>query len=341
MLVNLTFLGLLLQELFAKIFSSLEIFICEPMNFPFQTAPDRQFDVVGFGTNAVDFLIIVPEYPEFDSKIELTDYLQLAGGEVATTLVGLQRLGLNTAYIGRFGDDQAGDFGLRSLRDEGVDVGFVEQIPNAKTQTAFIIIDERTGERTVIWKRDKKLSYPPADAPLKAAALGKVLHVTPHDTEACVELARKAKREHTIVSIDVDNVFEGIEKLLPSVDILLASEAFPEKLFGIKNHRTALLELKSRFGCAIAGITLGETGSLILCEGELISSGGFAVPGGCKDTTGAGDSFRAGFLYGLLKNETVETAAKMANAVAALKCREIGARTALPNEEELKKLLKK
>lgn len=309
------------------------------MNFPFKTAPDRQFDVVGFGTNAVDFLIIVPEYPEFDSKIELIDYLQLAGGEVATTLVGLQRLGLNTAYIGRFGDDQAGDFGLRSLRDEGVDVNFVEQIPNAKTQTAFIIIDERNGERTVIWKRDKKLSYPPAETPLEAAAMGKVLHITPHDTEACIELARNAKREKTIVSIDVDNVFAGIEKLLPEVDILLASESFPEKLFGIKNRETALLELKSRFGCAIAGITLGETGSLILCEGEFIRSGGFAVPGGCKDTTGAGDSFRTGFLYGLMSGATVEESARMANGVAALKCRAIGARTALPNKDELNSLL--
>jgi sugar/nucleoside kinase (ribokinase family) len=84
---------------------------------------------------------------------------------------------------------------------------------------------------------------------------------------------------------------------------------------------------------------LGEEGSLIYCENEFIKTGGYKVPGVCKDTTGAGDSFRAGFLYGLLKNETVETAAKMANAVAALKCREIGARTALPNNEELKRLL--
>ena len=120
------------------------------MNFPFQTAKNKEFDAVGFGTNAVDFLIIVPEYPEFNSKIELSDYAQLAGGEVATTMVGLQRLGLKTAYIGRFGDDQAGDFGLQSLRGEGVDVRFAEQISRAKSQIAFIIIDERSGERTVI-----------------------------------------------------------------------------------------------------------------------------------------------------------------------------------------------
>ena len=342
MLVNLTFLGLLLQELFAKIFFRVYRFLFPIlMRFPFKLPKNREFAAVGFGTNAVDFLIIVPEYPEFNSKIELTDYVQLAGGEVATTMVGLQRLGLKTAYVGRFGDDKAGDFGLHSLRDEGVDVRYAEQIAGAKTQIAFIIIDERNGERTVIWKRDEKLKYEATDAPIDISALGKVLHFTPHDTEACIKLAQKAKRENTIVSIDIDNVFDGIDRLLPNVDILLASEAFPEKLLGLKNHRAALLELKSRFGCAVAGITLGEEGSLILCENEFIKTEGFEVPGGCKDTTGAGDSFRTGFLYGLLSGATVEESARTANAVAALKCRAIGARTALPDENELNSLIKK
>lgn len=311
------------------------------MKFPFQTQENKRFDAVGFGTNAVDFLVIVPQYPEFNSKIQLTDYLQLAGGEIATAMVGLQRLGLKTAYAGRFGDDQAGDFGLQSLRDEGVDVSFAGQIAGARTQTAFIIIDERNGERTVIWKRDDKLAYSAEEAPTEIAVLGKILHITPHDTKACIKLAREAKKENTIVSIDIDNAFEDIEKLLPLVDVLLASEQFPEKLFGIKDQKKALIEMKLRFGCSIVGITLGETGSLILCEDEFIRTEGFAVPGGCRDTTGAGDSFRAGFLYGLLTGAEVEEAARMANAVAALKCRAVGARAALPDRIELDFLLKK
>ena len=311
------------------------------MKFPFKIPENRKFDAVGFGTNAVDFLIIVPEFPKFGSKIELSDYTQLAGGEVATAMVGLQRLGLKTAYIGRFGDDQAGEFGLQSLGDERVDISFAEQITGAKTQIAFILIDEKSGERTIIWKRDQKLAYAEADAPAEAAALGKVLHFTPHDVSACLRLARKARAEKTIVSIDIDNVFPGIEELLPNVDILLASEEFPGKFLGINDHETALRELKSRFGCPVAGITLGESGSLVLCGDKFIKTGGFEVPGGCKDTTGAGDSFRAGFLYGLLSGAAVEESAKAANAVAALKCRAIGARTALPAENELHSLLKK
>ena len=305
------------------------------MKFPFILAEHKQFDVVGFGTNAVDFLIRVPEYPQFNSKIELSDYVQLAGGEVATTMVGISRLGLKTAYVGRFGTDREGDFGLQTLREEKINVNFAEKISGAKTQIAFIVIDERNGERTVIWHRDKLLAYNEKDVPVETAALGKILHFTPHDTRACLEMARRAKDEKTIVSVDIDNVFEGVDELLPQVDILISSAEFPEKIVGIKDKKQSLREIKARFGCAIVGMTVGESGSLVLCADKFIETEGYDVPNGCKDTTGAGDAFRVGFLYGLLKNETIEFAAQAANAVAALKCRALGARTSLPDETEL------
>jgi sugar/nucleoside kinase (ribokinase family) len=310
------------------------------MKFPFVLAENKRFDVVGFGTNAVDYLIQVPEYPSFNSKIELSDYIQLAGGEVATTMVGISRLGLKTAYVGRFGADGEGDFGLQTLLDEAVDVTFAEKISGAKTQIAFIVIDQRSGERTVIWHRDKLLAYNEVDAPVKTGELGKVLHFTPHDTQACLQMVRRAKAENTIVSVDIDNVFVGIDELLPQVDVLISSAEFPEKIVGIKDRNQALREIKERFGCTIVGMTLGESGSLILCENEFVETKGFQVPNGCKDTTGAGDAFRVGFLYGLLTGTDVETAARMANAVAALKCRSLGARTSLPTETELLNFIK-
>ena len=309
------------------------------MRFPFESPEQREFDVVGFGTNAVDYLIQVPEYPAFDSKIELNDYVQAAGGEVATTMVGLQRLGLKTSYAGRFGKDDAGDFGLKSLSEEGVDTKHSEQVEGARTQIAFIIIDEKTGERTVIWKRDRKLHFQEDEVSDELAAAGRVLHFTPHDTKACIKLAKKAKEIGTIVSIDIDNIFEGIEELLPLVDIFISSAEFAEVFVGIKDRRAALDQLKYKYGCKVVGMTLGEKGSLIYCENEFVETNGFEVPNGCKDTTGAGDSFRSGFLYGFLTGASVEESAGMANAVAALKCREIGARTALPGAEELQEML--
>lgn len=311
------------------------------MNFPFELRTDAAIDVAGFGTNAVDFLIQVPNYPEFNSKVRLLDYTQAAGGEVATTMAGLQRLGLRTRYIGRFGDDDAGDIGFRSLADEGVDMIYAERVPDARTQIAFIVIDARNGERTVIWDRDRKLSFGPAEAPVDAVADAKVLHLTPHDTQACIRLAQAARDQGIIVSTDIDRVFDGIEELLPLVDVLLMSVDFPAQLTGTDIYRDSLAILKERYGCGIAGITLGDHGSLVLGPKGFIESPAFAVPGGCRDTTGAGDAFRVGFLYGLVNGRTIEESCRMANGTAALKCRAIGARTSLPTAAELDELLKK
>jgi sulfofructose kinase len=265
--------------------------------------------------------------------------VQAAGGEVASTTVGLQRLGMKTAYAGRFGSDQAGEFGIASLVDEGVDTSYAEKIAGANTQIAFIVVDVRSGERTVIWQRDKKLAYSEAEAPIDLVERAKIIHFTPHDAAACRRLAEKARNSNVLVSLDIDNIFEGTHEFLPLVDILIASAEFPKKLLGIDDRKVALREMQRRFGCGVVGVTLGEEGSMVLCGETFVETRAFEVPGGCKDTTGAGDAFRVGLLYGVLKGESVEETARIANAVAALKCRRVGARTALPSEAELRSLL--
>ncbi len=305
------------------------------MKFPFDLRVDAAFDVVGFGTNAVDHLIRVPEIPELGGKTEFTDYSIMPGGEVASTMVGLKRLGATVAYAGRFGADREGEIGLRSLIEESVDTEFAETIGNARTQVAFIAIDERSGERTILWQRDAALAYTADEAPTPAAARCRILHMTPHDTAACIEMATAARQHGVIVSLDIDNVFEDVERLLPKVDICIASAEFPGKLTGILDTGIALREISSRFGCAVTGTTLGRKGSIVICGGAFTEARGYDVPGGCIDTTGAGDAYRTGFLFGILKGRPIEECSAMANAVAALKCRGIGARAALPTEDEL------
>lgn len=309
------------------------------MRFPFDVIASADCDVVGFGTNAVDYLIRVPEYPAYNSKIEFTSFAKTAGGEAASTMTGLRRLGLITAYAGRFGSDDEGRLGLRSLEQEGVDVRFAEVVDGASTQIAFIVIDDKTGERTIMWQRDAKLAYGSSDPPFAIATLGRVLHITPHDTQACIKLARAARETGVIVSIDVDRTFPDIETLLPLLDVCIASSDFPAQVLGINERATALREIKARFGCPVIGLTLGDEGSVFLCNETVIETRAFAVPGGCVDTTGAGDAFRAGFLYGMLTGASVEDSARTANAVAALKCRSAGARAGLPSEAELAALL--
>ncbi len=305
------------------------------MRFPFQLKDGGDFDAVGFGLNAVDHLIVVPEYPAFDTKIRLLEHQQAAGGQAATTMVALQRLGLKTAYAGRFGSDAEGQFGLRAVRDEGVDTEFAEVIEGARNQLAFIIVDGGTGERTIIWDRDERLSYAAADAPVELAARGRVFHLDAHDPPACARMAQAAHDAGTIVTADIDNIYDGLPELLPLIDVLIGSREFPHRVTGIADERASLVELKARCGCGVVGMTKGREGAIVYCEGQFIESRAFEVPGSCRDTTGAGDAFHGGFLYGLLTGEDVETSLRLANAVAAMKCRELGARTALPNRSQL------
>lgn len=167
------------------------------MQFPFTLPSDKQFDAAGFGVNAVDHLLVVPEFPNSDSKTRLVQHKQGAGGQTASAIVALQRLGMRTAYAGRFGTDAEGRFGLESLKDEGVNVEFSETIEGARTQVGYIIIEAERGERTVIWNRDKLLAYSETEAPVKLAGRASVLHLDSHDPLACARMAREARLRGT------------------------------------------------------------------------------------------------------------------------------------------------
>ena len=311
------------------------------MRFPFKLPDNKPFDAVGFGLNAVDHLIVVPKYPEFDTKMRLLEHTQSAGGQTATAMVALRRLGLKTAYAGRFGSDQEGLFGLKTLKDDDVNVDFAEVVAGARNQIAFITVDVRSGERTIVWDRDERLAYRANEAPVEFGAMGKVLHLDAHDPPACVRLAQAARAAGTIVSADIDNVYDGLPELLPLIDILIGSKEFPERVTGVTDERAALVELKNRYGCGLVGMTIGAAGAVIYHDGNFIESTGFEAPNGCRDTTGAGDAFRGGFLYGLLNGDDIETSLKFGNAVAAIKCSALGARTALPTRSELDEFLRR
>jgi sugar/nucleoside kinase (ribokinase family) len=161
-----------------------------------------------------------------------------------------------------------------------------------------------------------------------------------HDPRACAVVAREAREAGTVVSLDIDNIYEGLEELLPHVDVLVSSKEFPRRLTGVTDERAALVETKRRLRPdAVVGMTLGERGAVVYHDGRFVETPAFAVPGGCRDTTGAGDAFHTGLIYGLLRGEEVEGCLTIGCAVAALKCRALGARTALPSAPELENFL--
>src|SRR5262249_5600961 len=130
------------------------------MRIPFSipAAGSRPYDLAGFGLNSVDLLTVVAEFPVSDTKQRLQRFARMPGGQIATALVAAAQLGWKTRYIGSFGDDDFGRLSRTSLTDAGVDVSSARTVPGATNQFAIVIVDARSGERTVLWDRDPGLT---------------------------------------------------------------------------------------------------------------------------------------------------------------------------------------
>lgn len=308
------------------------------MNFSLTLPENREFDVIGFGLNAVDHLVAIPRFPQFNSKVRLTEHRQMPGGQVSSAMVGVQRLGLRAAYVGKVGYDNEGRMLIESMQKEGVDCTGVQIAVGAKTQGAVIIIEQFSGERTILWYHDDGTRIPPEELKREQIVRGRVLHLDGFDTAAAIQAAQWAHEAGMPVTIDLDTVYPGIDELLPHVDCLITSQGLANELAGTMDEREALKKLNERYGCYLVSMTQGARGALAYVEHQFVASSAFRPPV-IKDTTGAGDAFRAGFIYGLCKGLNIEDTMRAANAVAALQCREVGARDGLPTEEELREFL--
>src|SRR5438309_4280413 len=122
-----------------------------------------EFDVVGVGLNATDTVLIVPHFPAYAGKVPFHEEHMSPGGQVASAMVACSRLGLRTKYIGAIGDDLRGRIQIESLQGTGINLDHVQLRKNCANQSAYIIIDRSTGERTVLWRRDDCLKVHPEE----------------------------------------------------------------------------------------------------------------------------------------------------------------------------------
>lgn len=308
-----------------------------PLRIP--PAGTRPFDVAGFGLNSVDLLAVVAEYPAPNSKQRLQRFSRLPGGQIATALATCARLGWRARYIGSFGDDDLGQLSRQSLIDTGVDISASRTVAGATNQFAVIIVDGRSGQRTVLWDRHPALVWDPAAIPREAVTSGRMLIVDCHETAGATRAAQYAREERIPVVVDVEKVRPGIAELLQQIDVIIAAENFPSALTGHEDLGRALEEMTREFAAPVVCVTLGERGTLTRCGGREIRTPAFQVE--CVDTTGAGDVFRGGFVAGCLRwpEAQLHDVLTYANAVAALNCRALGARGGIPTPAEVDELL--
>ena len=304
------------------------------------TAAGRSFDVVGFGLNMTDLLVVVERFPLPDSKQPVRRQTYSPGGQAASAMVACARLGWRARYVGCFGDDEHGRQGRSSLADEGVDVDTCRVAPDTPNGLSVILVDERTGERTVLWSRDPGLRLGPGDVAPAAVCAGRALLVDCHETAAATAAARHARRAGVRTVVDVEHVRDGIDALLAEIDVIITARDFPAALTGESRPGAALRAIRDAYRPALVCMTLGAEGSLALVGDGEVRTPAFRVR--VVDTTGAGDVFRGGFIAGWLRaggDAQVEDVLRYANAVAALKCRGLGAREASPTPAEVEALL--
>lgn len=299
----------------------------------------RPFDVAGLGLNSVDLVAVVAEYPALNSKQRLQRVARLPGGQIATAMATCARLGWRARYIGRFGSDDLGAISRDSLEREGVDISASATMAGITNQFAVILVDARTGERTVLWDRHPALNMEPADVPRDAVTSGRLLIVDCHQTAASAQAARYARAAGVPTIIDVEKVRPGIGDLLQNIDAIIAAEEFPTALTGHEHLGEALRIIGRESGASLVCVTLGAKGSLAWCNGREIVTPAFPVD--CVDSTGAGDCFRGAFAAGCLRvpHGDIEDVLSYANAVAALNCRALGSRGGLPTSDEVEQLM--
>ncbi len=294
-------------------------------------------DVLGIGLNATDTLLLVKEFPAYAGKVAFERELLSPGGQVATAVVTCARLGLRGRYIGTIGDDVRGNIQRDSLERTGVDTSGLIVRDGCPNQTAYIVIDESTGERTVFWQRAECLRLQSSDLRPSDIEAARLLHIDGYDIEAATFAAGIARRHGIPVSLDVDTVYPGFESVLKNTDYLVAGSSWPTKWTGEHDPFEALLSLHREYRPVVTAMTLGNHGSLALYEGAWYYSAAFEVP--CADTTGAGDVFHGAFCCAMLEGMPMEAALDFSNAAAALNCTAIGARGHVPLREEVHRLL--
>ena len=293
------------------------------------------FDVVGIGENSCDLVVRVAGDVAPDAKIPVTGRRTLHGGQVATTLATCASLGLRAAYVGVFGNDLGGAAHRRALEQRGVDTSLcVER--HVRSRSAVILVNEYSGDRTVLWERDPDLDLRASEIPADVIAGARVLHVDDTDPVASLAGARIARRAGVPVTSDCDHINAATSELLAAVSAPILAESMPAALTGETDPEHALRALRRPEHQMIC-VTLGARGAMMLVGDRVYQSPGFSVT--VVDSTGAGDVFRGAFITAMLRGDSPDQILRFANAAAAVACTREGALDSVPGPHDISALL--
>ncbi|MEW6201869.1 MAG: carbohydrate kinase family protein [bacterium] len=298
----------------------------------------KTYDCVCIGLCAADYLCLVERYPRADEKTVAVEFSKQGGGPAATAAAALGKWGAKVAFVGKVGDDEDGRFVIAELEKMNVDVTSVIVSKKSRTPKAFVWVERGAGRRTVVLDRTGM-------QPVRASEISKVrfpaagfLLMDGRDTDACLRAAKITHDNGGQVILDAGSPRKKMDALFRATDYFAASHTFIRHYFGRMSTKTACHRILES-GPRVVVITLGEKGCIIATRDEFLHIPAFRKKDFIVDTTGAGDVFHGGFVYGLIRGWELEFCARFANAAAFLKCGKLGGRAGIPTLRDIYKLI--
>ena len=291
--------------------------------------------VVGVGANSIDFVYRLPVYPRPDSpfaKLPISQHVTSCGGQVTTALATCAAMGLRTAYIGTIGSDEYAERMRAELDARGIDASRVIA-RDGTNPFAVILLDDREGERVVLWSRGPHLKLSPREITAEMFSAARLVHVDDVDLDASIAAARFARERGLPVTSDIERTSDDVRVLIETVTVPIFAEHVPMAVTGESTPATALRALQ-RPHHQLLVVTRGARGAMMLGGGEIIEEPGMAVK--AVDTTGAGDVFRGALIVALLRGDQPRDVLRFANAAAAISCTRMGAMASVPTHDDVR-----
>ncbi len=297
----------------------------------------RKYGLVGFGLSAVDEVVLLPQFPEPDSKIPVTRMERHVGGLSSIALMTAARLGVRCAYAGLLGRNELSDFVRAALRREGIEIAEEIRYPEAEPVHSIILLNSATGERTILFYsggvRDAGVEDISEELIEQSSAL-MVDQASPAGTLHACKLARKWGTQ-TIADFERGE-HDDLREMMRYIDHLITPLRMAQDLTGCAAAEDAVARLAGERACT--AVTDGVRGCwFALGRGAVEHQPSFPVE--AVDTTGCGDVFHGAYAAAIVKGRAPAEAIQYAAAAAALRATRRGGETGIPDEKAVEEFL--
>lgn len=297
-----------------------------------------RFDVIGFGGLNVDRLFRVNRIAMADEESFVIDFKEACGGSAANTVVGLARLDCKVGFIGKVAEDREGKMLLQDFCTEGVDTSCIIMAKHGRSGTVMGFVDEK-GERALYVDPGVNDTIRFDEINRENAFKTRFLHLTSFVGEESFQTQKRlceALPANVRLSLDPGELYArkraALEPMIRKMFVLMPNAKELELLTGAADHRKGAEALLKK-GVKIVAVKLGSKGCYVTDGKESHLIDGFKVK--AVDTTGAGDAFCAGFLYGSISGKSLYECGRIGNFVASRCIMKMGARYGLPRLTDL------